>query len=108
MVWPHRALVQRDILDLRGDPRADAELVDQAHHGESVRLLGEHGEWRYLQAEDQYFGWASSGDLGTLSVYGESHYVAVLLADVREAAEPLAEVLARLPVGTHVPRIRAT
>ncbi|HEV8534979.1 MAG TPA: C40 family peptidase [Candidatus Limnocylindria bacterium] len=102
------AIVQRGVIDLRGEAREDSELVDQAHFGENLRLLGEDGAWRYVQGADQYFGWALAADLHVMTGYGEAYYVAVLLADVRERPDPGAEVVARLPAGASIPEIRAS
>jgi cell wall-associated NlpC family hydrolase len=108
MVWPAVAIVRRDLADVRAAPSADAELVDQSHYGENVAVLGERGDWRYVQGPDQYFGWLPLDDLATLTGYAERFVVAVLLADVRDAARADAEVIARLPVGTAVPGILAS
>ena len=111
MVWPPMAIVQRDVADLRATPSLESELVDQAHYGENVALLGERGDWRYLQGADQYFGWVHLDDLAVFTSYAEGperYLVAVLLADVRDAPRANAEVLARLPAGTSVPPIAAS
>ena len=102
MVWPRTAIVHRDVVDLRAEPNLKSELVDQAHFGENVRVLGEEGDWRYVQAADQYFGWTSVSDLDVMDGYGEAFVSAVLLADVREAPRTDAAVISRLPTGTLV------
>jgi cell wall-associated NlpC family hydrolase len=103
MVWPDVAIVRRDLADLRAVPSADSELVDQAHYGENVAVLGESDGWRYVQGHDQYFGWLPLDDLALLTGFPERFVVAVLLADVRDAPRADAEVIARLPAGTSVP-----
>ena len=108
MVWPQTAIVRRDVADLRAMPSADSELVDQAHYGENVAVLGESDDWRYVQGADQYFGWARLDDLAVLTGLAERHLVAVLLADVRDAPRQDAEVIARLPARTSVPPIVAS
>jgi len=108
MVWPQTAIVRRDIADLRAMPSADSELVDQAHHGENLAVLGERDDWRYVQGADHYFGWARLDDLAVLTGFAERRLVAVLLADVRDAPRRDAEVIARLPAGTGVPPIAAS
>ena len=60
MVQPDVAIVRRDVADLRAMPSADSELVDQTHYGENVQVLGESGDWRYVQGADQYFGTSGS------------------------------------------------
>jgi hypothetical protein len=45
------------------EPRVDSELVDQAIFGEVLTVLGEDGEWRYVQGPDLYFGWCDVNDL---------------------------------------------
>jgi len=108
MVWPQIAIVRRDVADVRAMPSADSELVDQAHYGENVALLGESDDWRYVQGADHYFGWARLDDLAVLTGVAERHLIAVLLADVRDAPRRDAEVIARLPAGTSVPPIVAS
>jgi gamma-D-glutamyl-L-lysine dipeptidyl-peptidase len=105
MVSPPVAVVRRDVADLRVAPSADSELVDQAHYGENVTVLGESGDWRYVQGEDQYFAWAALDDLAVLTGDTERYLVAVVLADVRDAPRVDAAVIARLPVGTSLPPI---
>jgi gamma-D-glutamyl-L-lysine dipeptidyl-peptidase len=107
-VWPHVALVRRELAGLRAAPSADSELVDQAHYGENVAVLGEREDWRYVQGPDQYFGWIQLDDLALLTGYAERFVVAVLLADVRDAPRADAEVIARFPAGTTVPAILAS
>ena len=63
MVRPQTAILRRDVADLRALPSADSELVDQAHYGENVVLLGESDAWRYVQGADQYFGWLHLDEL---------------------------------------------
>jgi len=107
MGWPQVGIVRRDIAEGHATPSADSELVDQAHYGENVELLGESGDWRYVQGADHYFGWARLDDLAVLTGFAERYVVAVLLADVRDAPREDAEVIARLPAGTSVPPIVA-
>lgn len=57
MVRPPRAHVSQPIADLRAQPDAASELVDQAGAGEALTLLGASGAWAYVQGEDLYFGW---------------------------------------------------
>jgi SH3-like domain-containing protein len=104
MVAPPVAILRRDVADLRVAPSADSELVDQAHYGENVAVLGESGDWRYVQGLDHYFGWVHLDDLAVFTGYVERHVVAVLLADVRDAPRGDAEVIARLPAGATVPQ----
>ena len=103
MVWPQTAIVRRDVAPLRATPAADAELVDQGQYGEHMSVLGEHGEWRYVQGADQYFGWIHLDDLAVFTGFVERHVIAVLLSDVRDAAHTGALTIARLPAGTRVP-----
>lgn len=103
MVRPETAIVRCDVADLRALPSADSELVDQAHYGENVAVLGESDDWRYVQGADQYFGWLHLDELAAFTGYAEGHVVALLLADVRDAPRSDAAVIARLPAGTSVP-----
>jgi len=108
MVEPPSARVQADLADLRAEPRRDSELVDQAHLGEALRVLGAAGGWRYVQGEDQYFGWISADDIHEPPARSPSGVVAVLLADVHERASFSSAVIARLPAGTRPSgRVRA-
>ena len=106
MVWPHRAVVRRGAVDLRAEPRSASELVDQAHWGEHVRVLGAHDDWRYVQGEDLYFGWCPRVDLYQFTRYGRNVIVAVAQAPVRERPAPAAPVIAELPCGAVVPETR--
>jgi cell wall-associated NlpC family hydrolase len=108
MIAPPVAIVRRDVADLRVAPSADSELVDQAHYGENLEVLGESGDWRYVQGADHYFGWARLDDLAVLTGFAERYVVAVLLADVRDGPRPDAAVIARMPAGTSVPPIVAS
>jgi hypothetical protein len=103
MVWPQTAVVRRDVADIRATPSAASELVDQAHYGENVVLLGERDEWRYAQGGDHYLGWAQLDDLAVFTGYAERFLVAVLLADVRDAPRSDAAVIGHLPAGTSLP-----
>ena len=106
MVWPGHAIVECDIVDLRAEPRDDAELVDQAHFGERLRLLAERGEWRYVQGEDQYFGWVRGRSAPALIKYPRGLLaVAVPLADVHELPDPDSPVIARFPAGALLPSV---
>ena len=102
IVAPPVAIVRRDVADVRVAPSTDSELVDQAHYGENVALLGESGDWRYVQGFDQ----SSAGSISMTSprspVTSNRHVVAVLLADVRDAPRGDAEVIA-VASGTTVP-----
>jgi cell wall-associated NlpC family hydrolase len=57
MVRPPRAYVSHPSADLRAEPDAASELVDQARFGEPLTVLGESADWAYVQGEDGYFGW---------------------------------------------------
>ena len=100
---PDTAIVRRDVADVHALPSPDSELVDQVHYGQSVALLGERNEWRYVQGADEYFGWVALDDIAVFTAHAEKHVVAVLLADVRVAPRKDAEVIARLPAGTSIP-----
>jgi hypothetical protein len=108
MLWPHAAVVRRDVADVRAMPSAGSELVDQTHYGEHAALLGESDAWRYVQGAHQYFGWVHLDDLAVFTGFAEKHVVAVLLADVRDTPSTEAEVIARLPAGTSVPPSEAS
>ena len=108
MVWPAVAIVRRDLADVRAAPSSDSELVDQSHYGENVAVLGERGDWRYVQGPDQYFGWLPLDDLAVFTGYVERYVSAVLLTDVRDAPRSDGEVIARLPAGTSMPASEAS
>jgi SH3-like domain-containing protein len=107
MVWPHRAMIQRDLVNIRLAPREDSEVVDQAHFAEQVRILGEHGDWRYVQGDDQYFGWIPAGVAPAMSTYGRDFLVvSVLLADLHDLPDRASPVVGHIPAGTHIPPVR--
>jgi hypothetical protein len=62
MVRPPCGYVSAAVADLRGKPDGASELVDQAHVGERLTLLGESGDWAYVQGDDLYFGWIHRQD----------------------------------------------
>jgi gamma-D-glutamyl-L-lysine dipeptidyl-peptidase len=100
-------MIQRDLVDLRSEPRDDSERVDQAHFAEQVRILGEYRDWRYVQGEDQYFGWIPQGVAPAMSTYGRDVYVVgVLLADLHERPDAASPVVGHVPAGTDIPPVR--
>ena len=51
--------VSAGVAALRDAPRPDAEMVTQALHGETLRVLEEQGEFALVQLDrDRYVGWA--------------------------------------------------
>jgi gamma-D-glutamyl-L-lysine dipeptidyl-peptidase len=102
MVVPPQAFVHAAVADLRSAPEEGSELVDQVHHREWLRVLGSRDAWHHVQAEDHYFGWIRGADVQVLSVTG-GRRIAALLAPVHREADPRAEVIGQLPVGTPVP-----
>lgn len=99
MVYPPRATVQIAIADLRATTSDAAELVDQVHYGEWVRVLGSRGEWRYVQAEDHYFGWVRARALNVVLAVPQWRVVAVPLAAVRREPDVTSDTLGVLPAG---------
>jgi cell wall-associated NlpC family hydrolase len=58
------ALVNRNVSDLRREPRNLAERVSQALIGQAVRILEERGEWTWVRMElDGYMGWMHASAL---------------------------------------------
>lgn len=107
MVWPNSVVVLAPIADLRAAPDDGAELVDQVHHGEQVRVLGAQDAWRYVQADDHYLGWIRPGTiLDSTTRYGASRIVAVALAPIHRERDAASEVVGRLPAGTQLPQYR--
>lgn len=107
MVAPPRALITVGIAELRAEPGEDSELVDQAHLTEMVAVLGERGDWRYVQGPDQYFGWIRADQIFETPGSNNIGIVAVLLADVHERESRASAVIERLPAGTRPPQIFA-
>ncbi len=55
------ALVNRNVTNLRREPRSLAERVSQALLGEIVRILDQSGEWSLVRLEhDGYIGWVQT------------------------------------------------
>lgn len=98
MVAPPRAVVTSGVAPLRAEPSEASELVDEAHFGEPLTLLGERGAWRYVQGPDLYFGWIELAHLAPLDEPDRS-LVAVPLALVRAAPREDAPVVDALPAG---------
>lgn len=103
MVRPPRAHVATGIAPLRGQPREDAELVDEAQFGEPLTVLGEDRDWWYVQGPDLYFGWIERSRLAAATEPDRS-VVAVALAPIRAATDGGAPVLDALPAGTVLDR----
>jgi len=98
MIWPPSATVRHGVVPLRAEPHAESELVDEAHFGEVVRVLGERGEWRYVQGSDLYFGWCAAAELETRTDT-RGAVIGVPLAAVRAAPRDEAEPIDELPAG---------
>jgi len=93
------ARVERGVADLRAEPRADAELVDQVRFGERLTLLAEQDDWYFVQArEDHYFGWIQDADVRETDEVPGDGVVNVLLASSSRA--PGGPDSFRLPAGT--------
>lgn len=101
MVRPPVASVIVALADLRAQPDAASELVDQAYAGESVALLGESKDWAYVQGEDRYFGWIRRQDIRADSHPGRTLIVAKHNAPVRREPRNEGEVIGE--VGPGVP-----
>jgi len=105
MVWPPSGTIAVGVADLRAEPADDAELVDQAHFGERIRVLGERGERCYVQGEDLYLGWIRR-DAAFIHASQEARLVSVLMAPLHERPDPRSAVLGHAPAGTLVPEFR--
>src|SRR2546426_818102 len=105
MVWPPSGTMAVGVADLRAEPADDAELVDQAHFGERIRVLGERGERCYVQGEDLYLGWIRR-DAAFIHASQEARLVSVLMAPLHERPDPRSAVLGHAPAGTLVPEFR--
>jgi cell wall-associated NlpC family hydrolase len=105
MVAPPKALITVGIADLRAEPAEASELVDQAHLTETLTVLGERDDWRYVQGPDQYFGWVRADQIFEVPGSNNAGIVAVLLADVHERESRASAVIERLPAGTRPPQI---
>ncbi|HUQ17827.1 MAG TPA: C40 family peptidase [Candidatus Saccharimonadales bacterium] len=102
IVRPERSPVARGTIDLRAEPDAASELVDQALFGEELTILGRQGGWVYAQGEDGYFGWAPATGLGPPAPAGTGRMVVVHGAVVRAAPDPAASAVDTLAPGTIV------
>ena len=105
MVWPPSGTIAIGVADLRAEPLDDAELVDQAHFGERIRVLGERDERCYVQGEDLYLGWIRR-DAAFIHSSQEARLVSVLMAPLHERPDPLSAVLGHVPAGTLVAEFR--
>ena len=105
MVAPPKALITVGIADLRAEPDDSSELVDQPHLTEMLTVLGERGDWRYVQGPDQYFGWVRADQIFEIPGSNNIGIVAVLLADLQEQETRTSPVIERLPAGTRPPQM---
>lgn len=99
MVRPPSVVTSVPVADLRADPREDTELVDQSVFGDRLAVLGERGDWLWVQGDDHYFGWIARGETSALRSASNEVLVAVLLAEVRIEPEPDSPPIALLPAG---------
>jgi hypothetical protein len=87
------------ITDLRAQPDDASELVDQAHAGEVLTILGESGDWAYVQGEDLYFGWVHRQFIRRDTHLSRQILVAFHNAAVRREPEGTSEVIGDVPAG---------
>lgn len=97
MLRPPSVVTSVPIAELHAEPREEAELVDQSVLGERLTVLGERGDWLWVQGEDGYFGWIARAQADPLRPTSSDSLVAVLHAEVRvepDAASPPIALLA--------------
>jgi cell wall-associated NlpC family hydrolase len=99
MVRPPHAYVSSAIADLRAQPDGTSELVDQAHVGEALTLLGDTGDWAYVQGDDLYFGWIQRQNIRQDTPPSRQILVAVHNAPVRREPDEESEVIGRVDAG---------
>jgi hypothetical protein len=87
MVRPPVATVRTGVLPLRAEPGNDSELVDEAHYGELLTVIGERAAWRYVQGPDLYFGWCEATHL-RIERDTSGSVIGTLSATVRAAPRP--------------------
>ncbi len=102
-VMPPVARVLGAVSDLRATQSETSELVDQLHHGEWVRILGQRVGWSFVQAEDHYFGWVRDRELEALPATPHGRVVATLLAPVHDDPDARSPVVGHLAAGTILP-----
>lgn len=107
MVRPVEARVGVGVADLRAQPDGAAELVDQAHVTDSLRILAARDGWCFVQSDDHYFGWIREQAVFAIpALGGRARVVAVTLAAVRASPEEGSTVLDHAPAGTFLPETR--
>lgn len=99
MVRPPRAHVSHALAELRAEPDGASELVDQAMFGEALTLLGDSGEWTYVQGEDLYFGWIDRRAIRKDTHPGRQIIVAVRGAPIRREPDQSGEVIGEASAG---------
>lgn len=62
-----RALVRVSVANMRRTPQHQAELIDQAIMGTTLKVLKRQRGWYYIQTPWNYLGWVTSGSLTILS-----------------------------------------
>ncbi|MBU6422569.1 MAG: C40 family peptidase [Chloroflexi bacterium] len=100
MVVPPQAVVFEPAADLRASASDDAELVDQVHYREHLRVLASRDGWHHVQAEDHYFGWVRQDAIGLVEASVHGPIVDVPLAAIRRRPDRSSEVVGHLPAGT--------
>ena len=102
-VVPRHAQVFAALAELRGRPNDEAELVDQVHAEEWIRVLGRNGDWAYIQVdEDHYFGWIKARHVSELPGPLHGRVIAPLLAPIYDEPDAASPVVGHLPAGTVV------
>lgn len=99
MVRPPSAITSVPVAGLHAEPREDTELVDQSVLGERLTVLGERGDWLWVQGEDGYFGWIARAEASPLRSTSSEALVAVLHAEVRAEPDPASPPVALLAAG---------
>jgi cell wall-associated NlpC family hydrolase len=74
-------------------------LVDQAHIGEELSLLGESGDWVFVQGEDLYFGWIHRRLFRKSTHEGRQLLVAVHRAPLRREPNESSDAIGAVDAG---------
>lgn len=106
MVRPPSVVTSVPVADLRAEPAAGSELVDQSHYGERLTVLGGRDVWLWAQGDDHYLGWIARADVSDLVERTTEIRVAVLRAEVRDEPETSSPPVALLPAGSALKRWR--
>jgi hypothetical protein len=96
-------MVATTLTNLHKEPSFHTELLTQVTNGVELEVLKIQGEWCDVRQNDGYEGWAYAQYLAPPAPWFKpTHLVSALSMTLHQLAEPHAELVSRVPIGTAV------